>query len=435
MSRQKATNLDAVERALYGLLTHSASAIPSDLDRTQQVRRRLLGEAREETPARWARTGWTWSNLQVGSLAAMVSLVLLVALFAGVFAWLRLPARGAQHLATTGIFGPAVTPTVTPGIDSTAIVNIPGVPPLVCDERLALDGRDIFMQADATPGPDHSTVVGRQVNMHGVTLQITHAYADATRTVVSYRVSPDPATTLVLVTLTDAQGAHYPFMRGGWQRGHDGLFEFAPLPQAALATPQTLTFTAENMDTSIPTGAGTPTSGTPTVGPWRITFDLTPVAGQSFTLSSQPIEHSGVSVQPLRLDVAPPGGGLDGLAGGARLIVRISGLDARAQPGDLANLVNTTFYNSFLGGGASCGGGEFVLQLPNGQWRRPASVVALSQTLGPGGTADIALLYFTPVTVSAGIPFTLAINTVAVAATADQPAKRTNGPWVFHFST
>ena len=138
-------------------------------------------------------------------------------------------------------------------------------------------------------------------------------------------------------------------------------------------------------------------------GPWQISFTLTPVAGTSQALRSAPLTHNGLTIQPLRLDVAPAGGGLDGARGGVRVVVRFSGL-APGMPLENPGYFDISYDLSGVGGANSCGGGVLALVQPNGQQLVPGSVSVLgqtvpktlaeqqvspyAQTVGPSGTAE-----------------------------------------------
>ncbi len=177
-------------------------------------------------------------------------------------------------------------------------------------------------------------------------------------------------------------------------------------------------------------------------GPWQIPFNLTPAAGTAGALSNTPLTHNGLTIQPLRLDVAPGGGGLDGVAGGARVVVRVSGLAPGMHLRDLSGFNPGDGLNGYGSGG--CGGGTLLLVLPNGQQIAPSYVhslgqtvpvtpaedqAALAQTVGPSGTADLEALFFAPI--PAGTNVTLYVDHVPAQFAGAATSSQISGPWEF----
>jgi hypothetical protein len=401
------------EDRLRAVLSRTAEAIPPDVDVSARVRRALV---RPQHRPRFL--GIAGPRNMLGTVVAVLVVVLLVA--ALTFAHPRGVPRpdGGQSAQPTN------TATTEPA---------PTLVPLKC---VAMYGVTNPSQPTGTP-VDHSIAVGRSASAQGITITIDRVYADATETLVTYHMQtnlnpPLPA----LPVLIDAHGNRYAYVAGDWDVTNGGSFSFAPLPSDELGTQQTLTFLAQQMRLADPTGPGALVDG-----PWSVSFDVTPAAGTSAVLSTSAVVHDGLSVQPLQIDVAPAGGGLLGIAGGARVVVRISGLSPSMRLRDL-----DAFDTALAPGGHSfyCGGGILELVLPNGQQIAPGVVTLLGQTVpetvadegtlvqtvGPSGTVDIEALFYLPIQSAAGL--TLYIDHLnAQPAGATQP-QRVSGPWEFH---
>ena len=409
------------EDRVRALLARTADAIPSDTDLSVQVRQALTRETHGASARR-----------VIGSrhVLATIAAVLVVALLAGVLTFVRphgsllRPAGGVTGAPTTTATAaplPVVPPTCGPGGPvGSSPANSASSPPVA-----------------GTP-VDHSVAVGRHASLHGITITIDRAYADATQTVITYHMQTNVNPPLpALPVLLDAQGHRYSMISGDWDIQRGANFIFAPLPPEELGTPQTLTFFTQQMQLANSTGPGALVDG-----PWQISFSLTPAAGTSLALSNAPLTRNGLTIQPLRLDVASAGGGLDGAMGGARVVVRVSGLAPGMHLSDLSG-----FETAFdLGGGGSfgCGGGIAELVLPNGQQIVPGAVhlvgqtvpitsaeqqAALAQTVGPSGTADMEVLYYTPI--PSGMSLTLYLDHVAAQLAGMASPTKISGPWVF----
>ncbi len=403
------------EERLRSLLADTAEAIPADADLTARV---LQADMQGAHRTRAGGVAGAW--LQWHGLVTVSAAVVVVALLAGVLAFVH---PGGLLRSASGVSG-ASTTTMT-------AAPTPTIGPFNCrpmDSPPAISGTLV----------DHSVAVGRAASLHGITITIDRAYADATQTVITYHLQttinpPLPA----LPVLLDARGHRYAQVSGDWDIDHGGNVIFTPLSPEELGTPQRLTFFTQQMQLSNGTGRGALVDG-----PWQISFTLTPATGTSQALSNAAVTHSGLTIQPLRLDVAPAGGGLDGAAGGARVVVRISGL-APAMP--LANLLSfDTFFDLGSGGGYGCGGSILELAQPDGQHVVPGNIRVLGQTVpitdaeqqpayaetvGPSGTADVEAVFYTPIPLGAGV--TLYMDRVlAQIAGADKPGHM-SGPWTF----
>lgn len=403
------------EERLRALLADTAEAIPADADLTARV---LQADTQGSHRTRAGGVAGVW--LQWHGLVTVSAAVVVVALLAGVLAFvhpggLLRPAGGVTGTSTT-------TATAAPTTTIEPIQCMPMTSPPTISGSLV----------------DHSVAVGRVASLHGITITIDRAYADATQTVITYHLQttinpPLPA----LPVLLDAQGHRYEAVSGDWSIDHGGNAIFTPLPSEELGTPQRLTFFTQQMRLANPTGSGALVDG-----PWQVSFTLTPAAGTSHALSNAAVTHNGLTIQPLRLDVAPAGGGLDSATGGVRVVVRISGL-APEMP--LINLLSfDTFSDLGGGGGFGCGGGILELVEPNGQQVVPGNVRVLRQTVpitdagqqaanaetvGPSGTADVEAVFYTPIPLGAGVTLYMD-HVLAQIAGADKP-ERVSGPWAF----
>jgi hypothetical protein len=385
------------EDRVRALLAHTAEAIPDDTDLTERVRqahaRAIRGMGRGIGRAAGPR-----------HVLATVAAVVVVALLAGVLTFVRPGGTG----------WPAGGPTATATLQQVVVM------PPDCGQ----------LAPDSLPPPygtvDHSIAVGRSASHHGITITIDRAYADATQTVITYHMQTNLNPPLpVSAVLMDAQGHRYVELKGSWGIQSGGQYVFSPLPPEESGTPQALTFFTQQMQSI--TGREAVVDG-----PWEIPFTLTPAAGIAVALSNAPVTHNGLTIQPLRLDVAPAGGALDGQPGGARLVVRLSGLAPSMLPSDIPS-----FDSVFVDGDgvptAACGGGLLVLVRPNGQQILPGFVQPLEQTIGPSGTADVEVLFYAPML--AGTSLTLYVDRVGAQLAGKDTFQWISGPWAFRLST
>lgn len=152
--------------------------------------------------------------------------------------------------------------------------------------------------------------------------------------------------------------------------------------------------------------------------------------GRSINFHVAPQTFSGVTVQPLRLDIGGKGNDFDYLGSGERLILRVSGLAPDTRRSTVAN-ISFKFFDRL---GAGQAGGEANQLLFEGQ--RPAGVagmygelsLAQDPVVGPSGTIDLEVIFL-------GLPQltgtqTLALTQLATAKNGDT-FSFANGNWFF----
>lgn len=277
-----------------------------------------------------------------------------------------------------------------------------------------------------------------------IALHVDAAYADATATVFSFHIT-GPRTDVVYgpadLYLTDSAGDSLHNLAEGSPPSGTSYVLFPPLPQPALQVRQTLTLTATHMDLQ-PLRISESASPTFTrmSGLWQAHVTVTPVAGTSTPLQVAAQTHSGLSIQPLRLDVSPGSSppGTRYLPGGLRIVLRMSGL----TPGSSQFPMLSTAYSLPDGGSggytvpaASPGGlprGQSSLLSAAGDLSTlPAFVFPLDAqgvpqetptTVGADGSIELELIYQQP---RQG-PLTLQFDTITLSA-----GETTQGPWVF----
>jgi hypothetical protein len=152
-----------------------------------------------------------------------------------------------------------------------------------------------------------------------------------------------------------------------------------PLPAKDFGRPVHLVATAHY---AVPEYHGLFPPTSPPAPPWlneleritlRVPFALTPVRSGSYTFHQAPVVEQGVGVQALSLNVSPARSVFYGMAGGARIELRLSGLPADME---LLSFVRVQSRVSFEGGsGGNLGPGQMVLQIPGMTVGTPALVL------------------------------------------------------------
>lgn len=311
----------------------------------------------------------------------------------------------------------------------------------------------------ATIEPNHTIKLCAAQHVDA-TITLEQAYADATRTEVEMRLTltgadlrfsgdsaPIPPVNVSAVgILQDSEGHQYArsdfsndFNYGqGLAPGNSGpntpipgYFAFDPLPQSMLSSPQTLTLRIYAIE------LGYPSRKLPSTlilnGSWTYTFQVTPRAGRSIHFNVAPQTFSGITVQPLRLDIGPKdGNNFDALGGGARLTLRISGLPADTRASTLDNLSVRYFVKP--GGGMGGSGDEANQLLFEGQlpasvvWMFPSSSLAQDPQVGPSGTIDLEAIFLGLPKLSGTQPLML---TQLTTGQSDGTFTFAHGPWNF----
>jgi hypothetical protein len=175
-------------------------------------------------------------------------------------------------------------------------------------------------------------------------------------------------------------------------------------------------------------------------GLWQVSFALTPVAGPSRVLSNPAVTRNGLTIQPLQLTLAPPGG-LDGWPGGARAVIRISDLPKETRA-DTFTLFNTLSAGGGMSGiTGSCAGGLVLLHGGDGTWLRPYYILLLApafsgpdQLIGADGAAEFEAIFPLTLAQARRTSWTLVLDHLRIATVASRAATPLNGPWVFHLT-
>lgn len=428
-------NTPEFEERLRVLLARAAEVIPADTDLSARVRQELV-----RSPRGPRGCGIVGPRNVLVTIAA----VLVVALLAGTLTFMH-PGRGPIAGGVTG--QPTSTATIGPTsrfptIGATAEPSST-LAPLTCGTNgIAGMGGGVTNPDLSTGNPvDHSIAVGRHASLHGITITIDRAYADATETIITYHMQTNINPPLPAVpVLLDAQGHRYGMISGDWTVDGVANYIFTPLPAEELGAPQTLTFYTQQMQLVDSEEPGT-APGSLVEGPWKISFTLTPATGKAVDINAHPLTRNELSVQPLRIETAPVGGGLLEAAGGVRVIVRLSGLEPSMPIGELYG------FDTAAGPGGSspgCGGVILELALPNGQQFAPGFVhvleqtvpttpaeqeAAQGQTVGPSGTVDIEALFYLPIPTSTDV--TLYLNHLAAQVSGATKSQQISGPWAF----
>ncbi|HEU5346700.1 MAG TPA: hypothetical protein VFU60_20295 [Ktedonobacterales bacterium] len=404
------------------LLERYAEGMPSETSVEARVREQLTAHAPQRHSAprlaapRWSLDGWA---------RGAISLALVIVLVAGFAAVLR--ARQNTAPGKTG-----VSKTACPTVGSQGVITL---------------------------------CAGQQVQ---VTITLGQSYADATRTEVetnlkltgddlrlngSRSLTPAFGALTDGMTLQDSQGRLYQmsdFNRNFGSYVQDmpsteygktilppptppppGFAAFDPLPADMLGTPQRLTLRIPEIGLlyTLENGAQAILSVN---GPWVLTFQVTPQAGHSITFNVAPQTYSGITVQPLRLDIGGAGSDFDYLGQGERLILRVSGLAPDTRRSTVAN-IDFKYFDK-LGAGAAGGGSNANQLLFEGQLPASVAGMALQQSLaldpevGPSGTVDLEVIFLRLPHLT-GVQ-TLAISQLAVAFDGSQ-FTYVNGHWSF----
>ncbi len=410
----------AVERQIAALLTDYADDMPPTVGTETRLRERLAASASAPDTAlraRWLLAPRPGAPHGAGGWArSVVSLGLVAALIVGfvAVAWLRNGARGDNGAATRP-----------------------------CTE-IFKDGKlPIHLCPPPTPVK--------------VSIEVTQSYADAIRTVVQLRIATPGAkiphdrpiiysrpADLMLgspgTALYDAQGRGYTPSDLLDQGVHDfqylngqdvvtGSFAFDPLPETALSAPQTLTLRIGQLALFADMPYEIILNG-----PWSIPFQVTPHPGRSIDFHVAPQTHNGITVQPLRLDIAPSANAIDSYgAGGARLILRVSGLDPKTTLLALRSLDTEAHFPDGSGFSGSAPGDRKLLF----EGRSPAVFSGaqgnLNTVVGPTRTVDLEIIFAAPPLTSLTGTQTLTIDqiTVTLDPKTSLPTETVKGPWVF----
>ncbi|HEU0026756.1 MAG TPA: hypothetical protein VFQ25_06530 [Ktedonobacterales bacterium] len=278
-----------------------------------------------------------------------------------------------------------------------------------------------------------------------VKVEALRAYADPARTFVEARLtvsgariplgqtasSAPPSHASVRMTLQDAQGHSYSSIYAFGPAGQFTLdstrdpagvaiTEFEPLPESALRAPQSLTLRVTSMVLNAEARYNMQVEGA-----WAATFKTPDRTARSISFHVAPQTRSGVTVQPLRLDIGSSSGALDGFGGGDRLILRVSGLPSETplhSLGDIATRAGTATIQS------NQGVTDILLE-----GRLPSIIVGAGPfadgEVGPTGAVDLEVIYLAPRLPSLTGTQTLSVNAIRLASEPD--SRVVTGPWTF----
>jgi hypothetical protein len=164
-------------------------------------------------------------------------------------------------------------------------------------------------------------------------------------------------------------------------------------------------------------------------GLWQARVAVTPVAGISTPLRVAAQTHNNLSIQPLRVDVAPDAPLVGGLyaPGGVRIVLRMSGL----TPGASQFPSLATAYKDARGDGGPTSGSQSSLSADGGPGVLPNFVIALDVqgrpedtpgTVGADSAVELELIYLHP----PQPPLMLRFDTITLST-----GDTIQGPWVF----
>ncbi|HEX2351017.1 MAG TPA: hypothetical protein VHI51_21480 [Ktedonobacterales bacterium] len=402
------------------LLARYAESMPAEASVEARVRSQLSAqEPQRHTAFQWRAPRWGVDDWARGA----VSLALVIVLVAGFAAVLRARQSTAQG------------------------TNVTGGKTASC----------------AKVEPNHTIKLCAEQQV-GATITLGEAYADPTRTEVEIHLSltgaklqfngdsapSSPAGVFPgVMTLQDSQGNLYSpnEFSVGFNYGQEtisgvlgpntptpGFAAFDPLPHDMLGAPQTLTLHIASIGLQYNTPQYKWTLSTLIMnGPWTFTFQVTPQAGRSITFNVAPQTFSGITLQPLRMDIGPKDGNdFDYLGGGERLVLRVSGLAPDTRRSTVAAMPFKFFDK--LGRGAAAEGSDglhFEGQLPAsvaGMTAIQPASLALDPEAGASGTLDLEVIFL-------GLPKVtgtqmLTINQLATSRSGDA-VSYVKGNWSF----
>jgi len=301
-------NATSFEHRLPGMLANLADAMPASVGLADRVEQRLASQALASAPdAGGQRWRIAFSPIEAHGLnrwlASAISLLVVIALIVGFFAILHMQRPIGAPMRQRG---PCTQVTI-----------------------------------NSTPCTLHDA---------HATISVSEVYADPTRISIGLHVTLTNARipygnpiqhsqpvdfTLMNFSLHDAQGHPFTWVFASAtqrfpQNAFDVTYFFAPLALSQLGGRQSLTLAIHRL---LLIGA----PGYAFIdGNWTLHIRAVPQGGRVIPLSIAPVTHHGVTVQPIRLDVAPDETAFDGFRGGERLIVKVSGLPAKMSLSEVA---------------------------------------------------------------------------------------------------
>lgn len=264
----------------------------------------------------------------------------------------------------------------------------------------------------------------------GISVRVTGAYADVTGTIVELIASNTynyPLSVSGQLTLTS--GYELRGTLGGHWGGPDVLIVDEPLPPRDFA-PRVEIIATTSYSLPVYNGMYPPTM--PPAPPWlnhldrisvRVPFTISPPRLGGYTYHQPPVVKQGIGVQVQMLDYSPAHSAFYGMAGGARIEVRFTGLPADLE---LLSFIRVESQRTLEGGGTSGdhGPGLFELSIPgmtlntpvmillqNPAWPENGQQTSEEPLVGPAGTVQFEVA-FQGSGVPTGQPATLTISNI-----------------------
>ncbi len=225
----------------------------------------------------------------------------------------------------------------------------------------------------------------------GISVRVTGAYADVTGTIVELVASNTYNYPLrVSGQLTLASGYELQGTLGGHWGGPDILIVDEPLPPQDFAPRVEIIATTGY---SLPVSFGMYPPTMPPAPPWlnhldrinvRVPFTISPPRAGGFTYHLAPVVKQSIGVQVQMLDYSPAQSAFYGMAGGARIEVRFTGLPADLE---LLSFIRVESQRTLDGGGTSGdhGPGLFELCIPGMSLTTPVMTLLQSPVWSTSG--------------------------------------------------
>lgn len=278
------------DKRLGDMLRRTADAMPSSDNLSQRIHHRIL----QEEKAKPMRKNFHSLRVPING----ISILVLVALFAGVLTYIHAQHTPSRSASTVSI--------------SSASVGTPGI---------------IGQVAPVTD--------------QGITLQVISAFADPLATEVQVAISGtnpqmnDPEFSDPTLTITDNSGKSFTYTYNDLNMGSKysstnprnevGTLVYLPLPVQQLGEALHATFIVHNI--ALVSGEKPPSSLSPLVGRWESAFNLNPTQDKIYTFHTPTITQQGIGIQLQSLETVTANQAAEN-EDGIRIILTITGLPA-----------------------------------------------------------------------------------------------------------